>query len=455
MADKVETPALAVRVRRGVHRYIPEFLVLLYHYILAVVALVVYRNPSRDLVVIGVTGTKGKTTTALFIYATLSAAGNKVGLLSTVATHIGDKVYPNSRHMTMPGRGFVQQQLRKMVNAGCTYVVIETPSEGIRQYRDLGVRYDSVVFTNLAVEHLVTHRTFERYRATKCRLFTRHAKGSPKSIQGSVVPRFVLLNADDMYLDYFRACSASSHSEQILFGFGTQASVRIYLDEESDTNSFFIEGDRYTVPFPGAITVRNALPAIFLAKRYCNASESVINTALTSIVLPGRLECIDEGQPFKVFCDYAHEPLSIASVCDALKKYVGPGGKIIIVVGAVGASRWKYNARQIGETATTYAHTTVITNVDPFFDDPQVIINAVVEGAKKNRKAHFVVKPDRREAIHTALSLARGGDVVIVTGKGAELTIEVCGQSLPWDERGIIRQSVRDVIAERSESSKE
>ncbi len=450
---KMDAPWSIVRkVKGGVVRYIPEFLMLTYHFIIAVVAFIVYRHPSRHIIVIGVTGTKGKTTTALFLHAVLSASGCKTGLLSTVETRIGNEVYPNTMHMTMPGRGFVQRQLRNMLDAGCVYAVIETPSEGIRQFRDLGVHYDSLVFTNLAAEHLVTHKTFERYRAVKGRLFRRHAQMYQKVIHGKPIPRFVLLNADDRYMEYFRNCASSSRSEQILFGFGPNASVRACIDEESgrDENVFFLEGDRYTVSLPGSITVRNVTPAILLAKRYCDTSSEVIQQALSSIVLPGRLECIDEGQPFKVFCDYAHEPLSIASVYNALSGYAGKNGAVIMVVGAVGASRWKYNARQIGETTTAYADRTIITDVDPFFDDPKIIIDAVVAGAKKNEKARWEVEPDRRKAIYKSIAMARGGDVVIITGKGAELTMEVRGESLPWDERRIIREEIQKVMRERS-----
>ena len=451
MRDKNEKRLRSFGVKNTVTHYMPEWLLLTYHWLLAVIALAAYRHPSRHLVVIGITGTKGKTTTALFMHAVLSAAGEKVGLLSTVSVKIGDETRANVTHMTMPGRGFVQKQLRRMVDAGCTYAVVEAPSEGILQFRDLGVRYDSVVMTNLATEHLITHRTFERYRDTKCRLFRRHARGSPKKIDGEEVRRFVLLNADDAHMEYFLRRSVSPVSEQILFGLGSGATERAFIENGVKMNSFFLKNERYVVQFPGSMTVRNVLPAILLAKRYCNASAQTINGAFSSIILPGRMESIEEGQPFRVFCDYAHEPLSIASVYDALKDYAGPGGKVIMVVGAVGGGRWKYNARQIGETATAYAQVTVITDVDPFFDDPRTIINAVAEGAGKNKKAKWYVEPDRRDAIYRAVSLARGGDVVIITGKGAEMTMEVRGESLPWDERGIIRETIRTVIRERAE----
>ena len=439
------------KIKRCVGRLTPEFLLLGYHFMLAVVAMVVYRRPSKELIVIGVTGTKGKTSTASFIHDALTAAGETVGLLSTAEVRIGREVHANKRHMTLPGRGYVQKQLRKMVDAGCQYAVIETPSEGIRQFRVLGVWYDSLVFTNLSPEHLVTHKTFDKYRQAKGRLFKQQARSPQKLLNGEPVKRYIILNADDGNVDYFQKIADVSLNEQLLVGFGAKAAVVITAEEGSDSNTFTLEGDRYTVPLPGVITIRNAVPAILLAKRYCNTSSEQLNQAFTTATLPGRLERIDAKQSFQVFCDYAHEPLSIESVCEALQHYVSPdGGRLIIVVGAVGAGRWRYNAVEIGEVAGRCAAVTVVTDVDPFFDDPEEIARAVVSGIRKNNAAEWYLELDRRKAIQKAFTLARKGDVVIVTGKGAEVTMEVKGESLPWDERAIIKEELYTVCQSAS-----
>ncbi len=434
-------------VKRFVARLTPEFLLLGYHFVFAVVAILVYRQPSKELVVIGVTGTKGKTSTASFIHTALAAAGEKVGLLSTTEVRIGEKVFVNKRHMTLPGRGYVQQQLRKMVDAGCRYAVIETPSEGLRQFRVLGVWYDSLVYTNLSPEHLVTHKTFERYRHAKGRLFRQQARSPQKTLGGKAVKRCIILNADDSNVEYFQKIAAMPLNEEVLVGFSAKASVSIRAEEGSAENAFLLEGDRYTVPLPGVITIRNAVPAILLAKRYCNASPERLNHAFATATLPGRLERIEVGQSFQVFCDYAHEPLSVESVCEALRQYVSSdGGRLIVVVGAVGASRWRYNADAIGEVAGRCADISIITDADPFFDDPEEIAAAVVAGIRKNSDAEWYVELDRRKAMRKAFSLARAGDVVIVTGKGAEVTMEVNGESVPWDERKIIRETLRQSL---------
>ena len=432
------------KLKRMITRLVPEFVLLIYHFVFAVIAIVLHRAPSRHLVVIGITGTKGKTSTASFVHATLSATGEKTGLLSTTEIRIGNDTSVNKSHMTMPGRGYVQRQLRRMVDAGCKYAVIETPSEGIRQFRVFGVWYDSLIFTNLSPEHLVTHKTFERYRHAKGKLFKQQSSSKQKVLNGEPVKRFIITNADDASSEYFRHLSESSTNEQIAFGFSKKASVQVHNDSNKKENAFSIDGDRYVVPLPGEITVQNAVPAILLAKKYCNASANSINKALASVVLPGRMEEIKEGQSFRVFCDYAHEPLSIKSVHSALKGYAKKeGGKVIMIIGAVGASRWKHNATEIGQVAGKNADIVVVTDVDPFFDDSQQMLNAVISGVKKSAHAQCHAEIDRRKAMQKAFSLASGGDVVIITGKGAEVTMEVKGYSLPWDERSIIREELK------------
>ena len=441
---KNNASAWLATVKRWVVLLMPEFLMLGYHFVFAVIAVVLYSNPSRKLIVIGITGTKGKTSTASFMYFVLSAAGEKVGLISTAEVRIGDTVHINRSHMTMPGRGYVQKQLQRMVAAGCRYAIIETPSEGIRQFRVFGVWYDSLVFTNLSPEHLVTHKTFERYRQAKGRLFKQQARQRQKILGGKKVKRFIICNADDSDADYFYNLADSPLNERLLTGFGAKATVQISAGEDSERNTFSLEGEQYTVPLPGIITVRNAVPAILLAKRYCDISTERVNQALASAVLPGRLEEINEGQPFKVFCDYAHEPLSVESVYDALKGSADPhGGRVIMLVGAVGASRWRYNAVEIGKVAGRCADITIVTDIDPFFDNPYEIMDAVVSGVQENDTAEWYAEPDRKKAMRKAFSLAKKGDVVIITGKGAEVTMEVKGVSRPWDERAIIREELQ------------
>ena len=229
--------------------------------------------------------------------------------------------------------------------------------------------------------------------------------------------------------------------------------ARASVTETAEGCSFSLGGEQYIAPLPGEITVRNMLPAILLAKHYRNASAEVTQRALNSVVLPGRLERIDEGQPFNVFCDYAHEPLSMVGAYDALKGYATNGGRVIMVTGAVGASRWRYNAEEIGEVVGARADLTIITDIDPFFDNPLEIIEAVATGVKKHTGAKMHIESDRRKAIYDAISMAEDNDVVIITGKGAEFTMEVRGKSLPWDERKVIREEIQRSMKDNSDTA--
>ena len=432
-------------IPQALRRLTPDWCVQIYHFFFAVLALVLYRHPSRVLRVIGVTGTKGKTSTALFLHAALTAAGEKTGLLSTVAVHIGEEVYPNTLHLTTPGRGYVQKKLREMVDAGCSFAVLEISSEGIRQFRDLGVWYDSVVFTNLSPEHLVTHKTFERYRAEKGKLFHRHATQRVKYIDGVAVPRFSVLSADSPHTPYFEEKSRSPHSEIVTVGISDTADLQATdLQSTTSPTTFRFMEHSYTLPFVGALTVQNALPALFLSKQYTSVADAALVGAFSSITLPGRMEPIDEGQDFRVFCDYAHEPLSIQSVSQAIREE----GRVLLLVGGVGGGRWRYNAEEIGERAACFADVVVVTDVDPFFDDPVEIMRAVVQGAKQHAATTEIYEElDRKDAIALILSKASRGDTVVITGKGAELTMEVQGVSVPWDERAIIREALRDLLS--------
>ena len=440
------------KVKRKVSNVLPKSMLLWYHYLLAIGALIIYGNASKKMIVIGVTGTKGKTTTSIMIHSVLSGCGQSVGLISTAELRIKNTHIKNTKHMTMGGRGFVIKILRDMYRAGCKYVVVETPSEGILQYRNLGVKYDSLVFTNLAPEHLVTHKTYEAYRNIKGKLFSEHSKQNIKYIDGVPVKKYILLNADDPESKYFSKKSKSKHTKQIFFGIGPDSTHRAFLSTVNGSRNFRFLNSSYTIGLPGLMSIRNALPAIFFAKIYCNGASKEINDNLLNITLPGRLEQIEEGQDFKVFCDYAHEPLSIASVCQALKEFCSKDGKIIMISGAVGGSRWKYNAKRIGITTASVADISIFTDVDPFDDDPQEILDEVVSGAKDksngwhNKNNKWYAEIDRKKAIRKAFSFAKKGDVVIITGKGSEVTMEVKGGSIPWDEREIIREELRKIL---------
>ncbi|MDI9325556.1 MAG: UDP-N-acetylmuramyl-tripeptide synthetase [Alphaproteobacteria bacterium] len=416
-----------------------------------------YGDPTKEMIVIGITGTKGKSTTSLILHSVLSALGCTVGLVGGVEIRIGDEVYPNDKHLTMPGRGFVQEQLGRMKKKGCTIAIVETTSEGILQHRHAGILYDILIFTNLSQEHLITHKTFENYKHTKGILFKELAVRAADSkfnkiVQNKEVKKIAYLNADDNHAPYFSSC-VQGKVPKIEYGLGERSLMRATnVVENKETVSFVFDKHTYTLGLVGAFQVYNALPAILIAKRLEVFNYYYINETLKNIHIPGRMEKIEEGQGYEVFVDYAHEPLSVGSVLSAGKKLLTKkGARLIAIIGAVGGGRYIYNAEDIGAAAKLHADTIIVTDIDPYFDDPKEIAKHVIEGIgipKKEQQVHLEL--DRRKAFAYAFSIARDGDVVIITGKGAEYTTMIQGKAIQFDERKIVREMIHASFSKKS-----
>ncbi len=438
------------KIRGCIITYIPEWILLGYHFILSLFSLLIYRFPSNKLIVIGVTGTKGKTSTAIAIHDTLTAVGAQVGLLSTAAFSTGGVKIQNTHHMTMPGRFFVQQQLRKMVDTNCQFVVVETTSEGIRQFRNFGITYDALVFTNLSPEHLQTHKTFEKYRDTKGRLFQQFGKKVKKCLDSKTIDRFVLVNADDNHAEHFLQLVDTKDVTRIRFGVGEKSEVRAVVREVGNiigTTVFTVDGVEYRIGTVGTFAIQNVLPAIILAQRYYpNTSPETIVETLARLQLPGRMELLKEGQSFSVLLDYAHEPLSVRCALQAARKYVRKGGRLISLVGAVGGGRWRFNAKEMGMIARKLSDITIFTQNDPEFDDPSEILDAMVIGAKRVTTGTYQTEVDRQKAIHCALEYAKPGDVVLIAGKGVEVTAKTAQGTIAWNEREIVRTALHTIL---------
>ena len=287
-------------MKKTLRRFAPQSLTRLYHYAAAWLGALWYGFPSRNMVVIGVTGTKGKPSSINFIWACLSAGGYKTGIISTANIRIGENESLNAYHMTMPGRSVVQQLMSQMVKEGCTHCVVETTSEGIQQYRHVGIRYDVAVFTNLFPEHLESHGSFENYRRMKRKLFEA-LSSRRKVIGGNVVPKVIVANRDDSHCDYFLEPFADT---KLTFGLSPEADVVAEdIQETEDGILFSVSGTPFRVGIPGAFNVYNALPAIALARLY-NIDDAAIARGLRDLhTIPGRMEKIEERQPFTVFVD--------------------------------------------------------------------------------------------------------------------------------------------------------
>jgi UDP-N-acetylmuramoyl-L-alanyl-D-glutamate--2,6-diaminopimelate ligase len=393
--------------------------------------------PGRKMVVIGVTGTNGKSTTCNFIASILEEAGYKVGMTTTVNFRVNGREWLNNKKMTMLGRSQLQRLLAQMRSEGCEIAIIETSSEGLAQGRHLGIAYDIAVFTNLTPEHIQSHGSFENYKKAKGILFAALAGSARKTLRGNQVPKTIIVNDADEHAVYYESFTADKK-------------VRFHIDDHNATCdetscTFNVDNTTVHLPIAGIFNVENALAAIEVAKQF-GVSAQTAATALAKIPgVPGRMERINEGQSFAVIVDYAPEPASFTKLYEAVETM--PHGRIIHVFGSCGGGRDQDRRPILGAIAGERADIVVITNEDPYDDNPMEIIRDVANGAINTGKIegeNLFIEPDRRVAINHAISLAKAGDIVLVTGKGAEQAMVVAnGKMIPWDDREVVRAAIR------------
>ncbi len=434
-------------------KIIPSFFIGWYHQVLAILAMLVYGNPSNKLIVIGVTGTNGKSTVVNLIGKILEEADFKVGWTSTANFKIADKEWLNDQKMTMLGRFKTQKLLKAMVTAGCKYAIIETSSEGIKQCRHLGINYDIVVFTNLTPEHLEAHGGFLNYKKAKGKLFAHLTKRKRKKIAGQIIKKTIIVNADDQNADYYLNFVADN---KLTFSLNQPSDFQVArLELTANGTIFNLQSLVFKTNLLGRVNIYNCLAAIAVAKSQ-NINEEIIKTALLKYQgMPGRFEFIKtgsasrrSGQNFKVMVDYAPEPESMKHLYETLKIF--KFNKIIHVLGSCGGGRDKNRQPILGKIAAQNSQMVIITNEDPYDDDPLKIINNVAEGALKagkilnqsgSARQNLFKIEDRREAIAKALSLAQEGDLVLITGKGCEQYICMAnGKKIPWDDRKVVKE---------------
>ncbi len=379
-----------------------------YHFLLAYIGAVVYRHPSQELFVIGVTGTKGKSTVLEIIAAGLEAAGEGVALSSSVRVKIGALSKLNLSGNTMPGRFFLQRFMRQAVKGGCGYVLIEVTSEGIRQYRDRFIDFDVAVFNNIHPEHIESHGSFENYLGAKTTFFKDVRTFSKKD------PKRFFVNGED------------SNANSFIEAADNQATVFFKKDVADYDLSSVLMGDFNKENVAAAEAVLKSIGITELVRR---------RVFKTFRGVPGRMEFI-KREPFAVVVDYAHTPESLATVYKTLKKELSPK-RMICVLGSAGGGRDKWKRPKFGEISSEFCSRIILTNEDPFDEDPMEIINEIESGISSAKRGKSAKILDRREAIKTAIAGAKEGDVVIMTGKGSETYIRVAGgRRIPWSDRG-------------------
>ena len=377
--------------------------VLPYHYLQSITAGIKNGWPGKKLHVIGVTGTNGKTTTCFMLWHMLNNAGYKTGLMTTVAWGV-DELEPELGHMTTVDAITLNKRIKTIKDAGADYLVLEVTSHALAEYRTLGIPFEIAIFTNLTHEHLDYHKTIEGYRAAKGKLFKK--------------AKFSILNADDPSCKYYENLSR----EYITYGIknGQNQAKNIKLSVNGVKYSL---GDiNIETKIPGEFNVYNSLAATLAGKKLGLTNEQIEDGIKTLDSVEGRMNIVDEGQPFTVIVDYAHAPDALEKVFDSIK---GHKGKVISVHG--GAGRRDPSTRPIrGAILAQNSDIVIITEDDSRDEDPEEIAKGFIEGAKKHGKIEgkdLFKELDREKAIKLALDKAKPGDVVLILGKGHEKTI--------------------------------
>jgi UDP-N-acetylmuramoyl-L-alanyl-D-glutamate--2,6-diaminopimelate ligase len=417
---------------------------LFYHKLKAMIAAFIYGFPANNMVVIGVTGTNGKTTTCNLITEILQAAGNKVGMATTVNFQIAGKRWVNNSKQSTQSPFVLQKMLKQMVEAGCRYAVLEVTSHALVQERVWGINFDLALMTNMSHDHIDYHGSFEEYRLAKGKLFEKVSRGKRKLD----VKKVIVLNKDDENFSYFNQFVAD---RKVTYGMKAATIFASSVKLKASGSEFDINLPNRVVPvkvkLPGEYNVYNCLAAAAACVNVGILPEAIQKGLSQADVVPGRFEAIENDHGFDVIVDYAHNPDSLENLF-ALYKGLARG-RLLVVFGATGGGRDTAKRPVMGEIADRLADEIFITNDDPYREDPNVIIEMVAKGIKRKEGENFWKIPDRREAIRLALYKAQPGDVLIVAGKGAEEVMVIDGKRVPWNDKSVILELLhRDFAVE-------
>ena len=431
--DVAEKGAIAVIVEKDVDA--PEGLTVIKvkdtRYALALTSAAYFGYPADKLKVIGITGTKGKTTTTYMVKSILEGVGHKVGLIGTIEAIIGDKVIPAAN--TTPESFTIHKYFAEMVEAGCDSVVMEVSSQGLMLHRTAGIPFEIGIFTNLGEDHIGPneHKDFDDYKYCKGLLFKQCKLG--------------IANVDDKwYEDVFAGATCKTET----FGFSEKADLRAvnvehvsrpgYLGMKFDVKGlmdFNVEID-----IPGEFSVYNSLTAIAVCRHFDVPVEN-IKAAIKVAKVKGRIEMVKVSGDFTLMIDYAHNAMSLASLLNTLRDY-NPG-RLVTVFGC-GGNRSRTRRFEMGETSGNLSDFTIITSDNPRFEEPQDIVNDIITGIEKT-EGEYVAIIDRKEAIRYAIENGRIGDVIILAGKGHETYQEINGVKYDMDDRVLIAEVLEEL----------
>ncbi|RJO62285.1 UDP-N-acetylmuramyl-tripeptide synthetase [candidate division WS5 bacterium] len=452
-----------------------------YHFLLALTGNIAYRFPGYKMVVIGVTGTNGKSTTCDILCEIFKTTGEKVGMISTVSFEIAGKRTDNTTNRTTLGRWQTHKLMREMVRQGCKYAVIEVASEGIAWFRVWGIPFDGAVFTNLSPEHLNYHGTMENYRNTKGKLFRKLS--SPCNFKKT--KRISAVNADDKEADYFLSFKADKKftfgtsspssrarlrdtAERVNSESGVEGSLKDgrkgflhslprsvgrndktkskvvgvtakNIDLRTDGIEYDIEYDAQKLHIKtkaiGEFNIYNELAAFCMGLGYDLVPDKMVQVFRSYSGTKGRLEKIDAGQDFDVIIDYAHTPDALEKVYGELNR--NKKGRLIGVFGATG-SKDQGKRPEMGAVAAELCDKVFVTDDETYNEDSGEIIEMIMRGVPEKLKSKVDVIPDRLQAIKKSLASANEGDIVVITGIGHQKFRIQEGKRIPWDERKIV-----------------
>lgn len=431
--------AVALVVERAVDSKLPMLIVKDARYAAAVIANAYYGYPSHKMHVIGVTGTNGKTTITYLLDQILRDYGKKTGLMGTIRVRIGERTFPAS-HTTLEALE-LQENMRRMYDAGVEYCVMEVSSHALELGRVRGTKFRTAVFTNLTQDHLDYHLTMDHYRAAKGLLFAR--MGNTFSAQRKEL-QYAVLNADD---EASKEYARLTNAQVVTYGIRKQADVRgRHIRVTPQGTEFELSS------FAGDITIRMRMYGLFSVYNALAAAAAALieEVPLASICrslegvpgVEGRFESVRAGQDFLVLVDYAHTPDSLENVLLTIREFAE--GNIITVFGC-GGDRDRAKRPLMGEKAAQYSDYVYITSDNPRTEDPERIVQDIELGIKRVKSRHFTYESilDRREAIFKAVAQAGAKDVVLIAGKGHETTQEIQGVRHPFDDREIARDAIR------------
>ncbi len=409
-----------------------------YHFLWAWTGATLYRHPSRKLIVIGVTGTKGKTTTIELINTVLEAAGERTALLSSLRVKVGERTAKNQTHNSMPGRAFLQRFLRDASRAGCKYALIEVTSQGVVLHRHRFVAWDIGVLTNLAPEHIESHGSFENYRAAKLSFLEYVCAHGGQ----------VFLNRDEKNFEFF----VRALSEHALMSYSKEdETLKNCLPKiraaEGSVDGNGVRSEKFLL---SEFNEENIAVAAAIAKKFGIDDATIEKAILNFEGVPGRMEFV-KANGYTAVVDYAHTPDSLEAAYKAVKPKpspTNPNPRLICILGAAGGGRDKWKRPAMGAIAAKYCDEIILTDEDSYDEDPAAIVAAIKEGIVNEHYPAATLHEmlDRRAAIQKAVAIARpgAGDVIIGTGKGSEECIHIAGgKKIPWNEREMFEESLQ------------